>query len=186
MKNTQSAHFDNIATASHPVWRKRVRKPFTCRAVRQQLIAQAADLPIDERQLYVSRRLTALDKALDDDEAEALEAWLDAEEILTGRCKIGDYGDRTGGGSGRASPVPDSTIAMLRDHAMRKRSLSLDQRRALHILLPMRGDREWDYASGGRILLGGNLDYAKAKRAFLSAARSAAATLAKLHSAKNA
>jgi len=88
--------FDNIATPGAPVWRRRLRKPYTCWAVRMELVRQSAELPDGERQLYVRRRLTELDKALGDDEAEALERWLDCEEMLCGRVKIGDYGDRTG------------------------------------------------------------------------------------------
>src|SRR6185503_8967379 len=108
--------FDNIATPGAPVWRRRLRKPYTCWAVRMELVRQSAELPDGERQLYVRRRLTELDKALGDDEAEALERWLDCEEMLCGRVKIGDYGDRTGGGSGMASPVPDRLVEALEAH----------------------------------------------------------------------
>jgi hypothetical protein len=177
-ENTPNVQFDNIATPSHPVWRKRWRKPFTCRAIRMELARQAALQPVAERMRYLSRRLTALDKALDDGQVQALEAWLDAEEILAGRAKITNYEGGSGGG-GKPSPVPDDWLRMLCEHAARRRHLSLDQRRALHILLFMMGDREWDYAAGGCILLGGNLGYAKAKRAFISAVQSAAATLEK-------
>jgi hypothetical protein len=37
---------------------------------------QAADLLDSERQKYVGRRITALDRALSDDEAAALDEWL--------------------------------------------------------------------------------------------------------------
>jgi hypothetical protein len=117
MKNTANIHHDNIATPGAPVWRRRIRKPFTCKAVRLQLIAQAADLPEIERERYVRRRLTKLDLALSDEQAEAVEEWLLCEELLSGRVKISDYGDRTGGGSGRASPVPDALMGRLREHA---------------------------------------------------------------------
>src|SRR5688572_26027308 len=92
MKGSKREHLDNMATPGAPVWRRRLRKPYTCWAVRADLLRQAADLPDRERQLYVRRRLTELDKALSDDEAEALERWLDCEEMLQGRVKISDYG----------------------------------------------------------------------------------------------
>jgi hypothetical protein len=131
MKNTANIHHDNIATPGAPVWRRRIRKPFTCKAVRLQLIAQAADLPELEREAYVRRRLTKLDLALSDEQAEAVEEWLLCEEVLSGRVKISDYGDRTGGGSGRASPVPDALMGRLKSHARLKKHLSY---RATHML----------------------------------------------------
>lgn len=123
MKHTQTAHFDNIATASHPVWRKRQMKPFTCRAVRHQLIAQAAVMPQWERAAYLADRLTDLDRALDCIEAEALERWLDCEELLQGCARIVDY-DGGSRGSGQPTPLADDDMDALKLHADAKRRLS--------------------------------------------------------------
>lgn len=142
MKNTAHIHHDNIATPGAPVWRRRIRKPFTCKAVRLQLIAQAADLPELERERYVRRRLTKLDLALTDEQAEAVEEWLLCEELLAGRVKISDYGGRTGGGSGQASPIPDALMGRLRAHA----TVGVRLGRgcvAFHRLRLMMDSREW-------------------------------------------
>lgn len=141
MKNTAHIHHDNIATPGAPVWRRRIRKPFTVKAVRLQLIAQAADLPELERERYVRRRLTKLDLALTDEQAEAVEEWLLCEELLSGRVKISDYGDRTGGGSGRASPIPDALMGRLKRHS----KLNIIGRgfRGLRGLLDLMQAREW-------------------------------------------
>jgi len=132
---------DNIGTAMAPTWRARQRKPFTCYAVRMELVAQAAQLPEWQQEAYLDERLTDLDRALDCDQAEELERWLDCEELLQGRpASLGDGG---GGGSGRASPVADDDLAMLTDHAEIKRGLREDQRSALAVLARMMEAREW-------------------------------------------
>ena len=184
MKKLPSVHFDNIATESHPVWRKRLRKPFTCRAIRMELARQAAQQPVAERARYLSRRLTPLDKALDDGQVQALEAWLDAEEILGGRAAITSYeGGR--GGRGKPSPVPDAMMEMLRRHANWRDGLTLSQNAALCELKSMMAAREWDFGESGQKLLGRRQSYAIAKKWFLNAVRSAAATLEKKpHSAE--
>lgn len=179
MKGSRTEHLDNIATPGAPVWRRRLRKPFTCWAVRTDLLRQAADLPDRERQLYVRRRLTELDKALSDDEAEALERWLDCEELLQGRVKISDYGDRTGGGSGQASPVPDRVIAAMEDHAQAKRRMPRHMRAVLQLLGRMMEAPAWDYAVAGQ-LIGARTEDHKAKRRFIEACRNAAAFLANM------
>ena len=176
-QSSKTVQFDNIATPGAPVWRRRLRKPYTCWAVRMELVKQAAELPDDERQLYVRRRLTELDKLLGDDEAEALERWLDCEEMLGGRVKIADYGDRTGGGSGGASPVPDRVFQAMEDHAALKRAMSRHTRAVLHMLGQMMEAPSWDYSIAGRILAP-HLTGDKAKRFFIEACRDAAAYLA--------
>jgi hypothetical protein len=144
---------DNVATASAPVWRRRIRTPLTCRAVRLQLIRQASDLPASERQAYVSRRLTALDRALDDDQARALELWVTCEEMLSGRVNIGDYGQRIGGMSG-GSPIPDRWLPMLRRHAAIKARLPATERRFLDMLCQMMAAPRWDFGIAGRAMFG--------------------------------
>jgi hypothetical protein len=164
MKPTQSAHFDNIATANAPVWRKRVRKPFTCHAVRMELVAQAAQLAEWERANYIDERLTDLDRALSWVEADALERWLDCEELLQGCAKTVDW-DGGSGGSGRSSPVPDDDMEALAAHAEMKRRLAVRHRSALRVLATMMQGGEW-------VLCGG----------FVRRVRSAALELTKLHS----
>ena len=177
LKTHANVQFDNLSTPLHPVWRRRLRKPFSCRAIRMELARQAAQQSGNEQQIYLRRRLTELDKALGDDEAEALEAWLDAEEILSGRVKIGDYGDRTGGGSGMASPVPDRVVGALRAHAMAKRAMPHHMRRVLTLLAMMMEAPEWDYAQAGR-MIGWSGDDREARRRFINAVQGAAAFLA--------
>lgn len=140
MKNTQSVHFDNIATASHPVYRRRMRAPFTVFAVRMDLIAQAAELPEYARDAYIDERLTELDRALSCDEAEALERWLDAEQLLQGRpATIGEGG----GGGGRSSLLADDVMDALAEHAEVKASLGLHSRRVLARLAQMMDAPQW-------------------------------------------
>lgn len=164
MKPTQAAHFDNIATANAPVWRKRVRKPFTCYAVRMELVAQAAQLPEWERAAYIDERLTDLDRELDCDKAEALERWLDCEELLQGSAKTVDWDGGSGGG-GRSSPVSDEDMEALAAHAEVKQRLAVRHRSALGMLATMMQGGEW--------VLGGG---------FIRRVRSAALELTKLHS----
>jgi hypothetical protein len=142
MKHAQSAHFDNIATASHPVWRKRQMKPFTCRAVRQQLIAQAAVMPEWERAAYLHERLTDLDRALDCTEADAIERWLDCEELLQGCARIVDY-DGGSRGSGQPTPLADDDMDALKAHAAAKQALLHTHRASLRVLADMMQAGEW-------------------------------------------
>lgn len=182
-KGGSGEQMDNVATPGAPVWRRRLRKPFTCWAVRAELLSQAAELSDRERQLYVRRRLTDLDKALDDDEAEALERWLDCEDMLQGRVKISDYGDRTGGGSGQASPVPDRVIMAMEAHAWAKRGMPAHMRAVLLLLGRMMETPAWDYAAAGR-LIGGYAEDRVAQKRFIEACRNAAAYLANMRTKK--
>lgn len=179
MKNTANVHFDNIATPSHPVWRRRQKKPFTCYALRMELVRQAADLPDAERVLYVKRRLTPLDKALDDVEAEALETWLACEEWLSGRAKIGDYGAGAGGGNARTSQLPDRIMPLLAGHALMKRRLRPGYRRALGMLALMMESKDWDFGIAG-LRVAQVQSYAKARRLFIALLCQASGELVKL------
>jgi hypothetical protein len=174
---SRAVHLDNIATRYAPVWRARVTTPLTPRAVRQQLMTQANELHEMERQRYVRRRLTALDRALDDDEADALERWLLCEEMLAGRVKIGNYGDQTGGGKNNASPIPDSMIVLVQAHMRDKRLLDRASLRVLAKLAEMTGAPVWDFGEAGRELFGTALAYSHAKRRFIRAVCTASARL---------
>lgn len=136
---------DNIGTAMAPTWRARQRKPFTCYAVRMELVAQAAELPEWLQQAYLDERLTDLDRALDCNQAEAIERWLDCEELLQGRpASIGDGG---GGGSGR-SVLSDDAMEALAEHAEMKRRLAARYRGALGALATMMQSGEWTLTEG--------------------------------------
>jgi hypothetical protein len=135
---------DNIGTAMAPTWRARQRKPFTCYAVRMELVAQAAQLPEWQQQAYLDERLTELDRALDCDQAEALERWLDCEELLQGRpASIGDGG---GDGSGR-SVLSDDAMDALASHAEIKRRLSGGTIHTLGLLARMMEAPRWDFGT---------------------------------------
>jgi hypothetical protein len=136
---------DNIATKTAPVWRGRVTTPLTPWAVRMQIIAQAEGNTDEQRHTYVRRRLTALDRALTDDEAAALEEWLICEEVLSGRAKGQSWGDRTGGGSGQRSPVPDSMMARMERHAELRRRMPVPLRFTLIHFATMMGNPYWDF-----------------------------------------
>jgi hypothetical protein len=177
-KPAKSVQFDNIATPGAPVWRGRVTTPLTPPAVRSQLINQSADLADAERQRYVSRRLTALDRALDDDEAAALDEWLVCEELLNGRTKSGDWGDRTSGGGGWASPIPDTMMARCARHAALKRRLPAIHLEALYALTVMSSAPYWDLADVGTKLCGPQKTAHRAKKRFIDRIKAAAFALA--------
>lgn len=150
---------DNIGTAMAPTWRARQRKPFTCYAVRVELVAQAAELPEWLQQAYLDERLTDLDRALDCNQAEAIEHWLDCEELLQGRpASIGDGG---GGGSER-SVLSDDAMEALAEHAELKRRLAVRHRSTLGMLVMMM-QTDWVLTEG-----------------FIYRARSAASELTKI------
>lgn len=136
---------DNIATKTAPVWRGRLTTPLTPWAVRMQIIAQAEGDTDAQRQTYVRRRLTALDRALTDDEAAALEEWLICEEMLSGRTKGQSWGDRTGGGSGQRSPVPDSMMARMERHAELRRRMPVPLLFTLIHFATMMSNPYWDF-----------------------------------------
>lgn len=169
---------DNIATKSEPVWRRRIRTPLTPWAIRQQLITDASELSESERTKFLAHRLTALDKALSDEAAIALEQWLNCEETLSGRTKSANWGDRTGGGSGQRSPVPDRMLDQLKVHHAQKRSRSALDLQLLQQLGLMVQSRDWDFGVAGRIMFGRELKYQKAKAKWIEAVADAAERLA--------
>lgn len=138
-------HLDNLATKTAPVWRGRIITPLTPFSVRLQLLAQAEGATGAERHAYVRRRLTALDRALTDDEASALEEWLLCEEILSGRAKGQSWGDASGGGTGRPSPIPDRMMGVMRRHADLNRRMPRLHRVTLDRLAAMMRDPYWDF-----------------------------------------
>jgi len=115
---------DNIATPSHPVWRARYATPLTTRHVRSHYIELAMEMGADERELWLIERMTPLDKLLTDDEAAALEAYFDAEQMLAGNARSSDYvGDRVMSSRvGGMSPLPDAWVPIIAaHHAIRAR-----------------------------------------------------------------
>jgi hypothetical protein len=177
-KPQKTIHLDNIATLGAPVWRGRVTTPLTPRAVRMQLIDQAADLPGDDCQRYVRRRLTMLDRALDDAQAAALDEWLVCEELLSGRAKIGNYGDASGGSSNRGSLIPDAMMPRVGRHAAMKRRLPTIHLEALYLLTVMSSAPYWDLAAAGVQLCGPQGSYYKARKRFIERVVAAALVLA--------
>jgi hypothetical protein len=143
MNGNKNVQFDNIATPGAPVWRGRHRVPLTCHEVRIELVRQATELPELERARYLNDRLTGLDKALSDDEARAVECWLDCEEILRGRARTTDYSGSGGGSFGPASPIASDCMEALEGHAEARKTLSLANRRTLAILSEMMEGRDW-------------------------------------------
>ena len=140
---------------------------------------QAADLPDDERQQYVRRRLTVLDKALTNGESEALERWLGCEEMLQGRGRTVHWDGGSGGdGFRRASQAPDGAMKRLADHAAAKRALTARDLKALAMLGQMMEAPQWDLSQAGYVLFGTHLSYTLATKRFIEAVCSAAAALA--------
>jgi hypothetical protein len=117
---------DNIATPSHPVWRARYATPLTSRAVRGHYVAQAMEIPENQREGWLADRKTPLDRLLEDDEADALETYFDCERMLSGNARCGDYtGDRVmTSRAGGMSPLPDAWMGTLSQHMARKSMLS--------------------------------------------------------------
>lgn len=167
---------DNLGTDLAPTIRTRLRAPFSCRAIRQQLLDQCGERSEWEREQYVRRRLTLLDKALTDEEAEALEEWLLCEELLSGKAKVGNYNDSVGG-AGKPSLLPDSMMSRLRRHARLKRAIAGQHAEALYQLRLMMDAPAWDYGHAGWRLLGPGLSYNRARRQFVGAVKMAAREL---------
>ncbi len=136
---------DNLATELAPVWRGRLTTPLTPWAVRRQLIAQAEGKTDDARRVYVSRRLTPLDRALNDDEASALEEWLLCQEMLAGRAKGQSWGDTAGGGATQRSPIPDRMMRRLQLHARLQRHMPARHQITLQAFAAMMRDPLWDF-----------------------------------------
>lgn len=145
LQKSKRVQLDNLGTKLSPTWRGRIVGPLTPFAVRMQIIAQAEGDTESERVTYVRRRLTALDRALTDDEAAALEEWLLCEELLSGSAKGQSWGDRTGGGSGRASPIPDRMMERMKRHAELKRLIPGTHRATLHRFAAMMRDPYWTF-----------------------------------------
>lgn len=174
MKTATTYHLDNLATANHPVWRRRIRLPLTPWAVRCDLIAQSAEVSEHERAAYVSRRLTALDRALRDEEAQALEEWLLCHELLNGRAQSSNYGDRTLTGRWLLGPISDAMMPRVNNHARNLPSIPARHRRILDALAAMMSSREWDFGRAGLALVGKDLSYHQAKQRFIRACKDAA------------
>lgn len=164
MKRHTTIHFDNIATPGAPVWRERRPKPLTCYAVRMELVKQAALLPSYEQARYLDDRLTALDKALTDSQASAVEDWLNCEELLNGRAQIIDYEGGCASNFGPRAPIPSEAMEMLRGHAECKRAMRLVHRCALASLACLMEMREW-----------------RMDRALIADIKAAASALEKMH-----
>lgn len=136
---------DNLGTELAPVWRGRLTTPLTPYTIRLQLLAQAEGATQAQRQAYVRRRLTALDRALTDDEAAALEEWLICEEMRDGRAKGQSWGDSGGGGNVRPSPLPDRMMARMRRHADRRRRIPAVHLATLNGFAAMMRNAYWDF-----------------------------------------
>lgn len=105
---------DNLATADCPYWRYRYRTPLTPRAVRSEMVRDK------------SVHLTELDKALDDEQAAALEDYWQAENVLAGNARGSDYaGDRVMTSREYMTPIADRWLPLLAIHKKRKSLLSL-------------------------------------------------------------
>lgn len=145
MQRRKQVQLDNLATELAPVWRGRLTTPLTPYAIRMQLLAQAEGDTELQRVTYVRRRLTALDRALTDDQAAALEEWLICEELLAGSAKGQSWGDRTGGGGSGRSPIPDGMMARMRRHAELQRRIPRAHLAVLNAFAAMMRDPLWDF-----------------------------------------
>lgn len=115
---------DNIATPGAPVWRARYATPLTPRAVRQDLVKQAMEVSEVERQSWIDARLTPLDRALTDDESNALEEYVMCEAILAGTARCVDYaGDRVQTSRGDMELISDRWLVKLSNHMVNKKRL---------------------------------------------------------------
>jgi hypothetical protein len=128
---------DNIGTAMAPTYRARIATPLTPRAVRAVIIAGAHDVSEAQRDAWIAERMTPLDRMLDDDQAAALELYVDCEQLLAGNARCGDYtGDRVmTSRSGGMSPLPDDRMAALAAHQEVKRKLGGPERNVLAIFV---------------------------------------------------
>jgi hypothetical protein len=182
MLNTESAarYDDNIATSLAPVWRRRVRAPLTPWAVRMDLITQAMEMPDYNRERFISRRLTVLDRALSDFEAIGLEEWLLCADLLSGRAKICSYGDRSGGNGGGPQPIPDTMLARVHAHVLLTSQLPRGERTTLDMLAGLMASPDWDLGHAGYALYGAGVSYHRAKRWFVLAVKVAARTILRL------
>lgn len=109
--------FDNIATPGAPVWRARYATPLTPRAVRREIVRQAMELPDHERASWIDARRTPLDRALSDEEANALEDYVMCEAILAGSARCADYcGDRVQTARAEMQHISDSWRSNLLAH----------------------------------------------------------------------
>lgn len=115
---------DNIATPGAPVWRARYATPLTPRAVRLELVRQAMEVSEAERPSWIEARLTPLDRALTDEEANALEQFVNCEQWLAGNPRGSDYaGDRVQSSRVDMQHLPDEWREEIRQHVECKTSL---------------------------------------------------------------
>lgn len=115
---------DNIATPGAPVWRARYATPLTPRAVRLELVRQAMEVSEAERPSWIEARLTPLDRALTDEEANALEQFVNCEQWLAGNPRGSDYaGDRVQSSRVDMQHLPDEWREEISNHVVRKHRL---------------------------------------------------------------
>lgn len=133
---------DNIATPNCPVWRLRVARPLTIRAIRAEIARELASLPDHEREAVYEAKLTPLDRMLSEDVAAALEEYLACEDILAGNARVSDYaGDRVQTSRSDMSPINDRFFVRLARHQNRKSMLSERDVNALALFVAqMSGD----------------------------------------------
>jgi hypothetical protein len=123
---------DNIATPMAPVWRARIATPLTPRAVREQILSTLGDIGAAERQRWLARRRSPLDKMLTEDEAGVLERWTRNEELMSGRARTADFcGDRVQTSRCNVAPLHDEALGELHHHMIVRKSLD---REALELL----------------------------------------------------
>lgn len=125
MQRHRQVTFDNIATPGAPVWRARYATPLTPRAVRREIVRQAMELPDHERASWIDARRTPLDRALSDEEANALEDYVMCEQWLAGNPRGSDYsGDRVQTNRGEMQHLPDEWRPEIKAHVVLRYRLS--------------------------------------------------------------
>lgn len=122
---------DNIATATAPIYRYRLATPLTPRAVRNQLVAAANELPDDVRREWLAKRRMPLDRLLTEEQAACLEHYVECEEWLAGNARVADFaGNRVQASRSNMAPLPDDILPQLHAHVSIKRQL-IDKERVL-------------------------------------------------------
>lgn len=134
---------DNIGTSGHPITRSRIATPLTPRAVRIQMLkvpewleAEKVAEWLDGRRAELPSLLTDLDRLLDDEEAGALERYVDNEEMLSGNTRVPRWlGERVDSHVRHSAPLPDEVLEALAGHMEAKRCLSDWRRRVLAVFV---------------------------------------------------
>jgi hypothetical protein len=104
------------------------------------------------RQAWIAERLTRLDKALTDDEADALENYVMCESILGGSARTLDF-DRVRG-NGNCEPLNERWIAKLAKHNVVRGYLSKREMETLSIFVKMMSTEDAPSEAEAAILLG--------------------------------